>query len=117
MEIFIDLHCREEWPELRELESFGKQFFCLDSIYLVDEMYGSGDAPVSTQPEAKFWLANVSTSSDTAADLRDARSVGQVIYFRQFYRSETWISKVCAKLRRLVDQTAEEDGQNPRLEF
>ena len=119
MERFIDLHCREEWTELCDMDSFEKYDSCLDNIYLLDEMYGSRDTPFPIRPGRKMWLAYISTSSDNAADPKLTQpdfNSSQVIYFTQSYRSEITISKVGAKLRRLIDhQTTNSDEQNPRL--
>ena len=102
VDLFINKYCQEDWVEIRD--TIDECVSCEDNIYILDEFYDStGKTPPLMLRGAKVWLAAVSTSSDALFNPFCIGSV-ETIYLRKLYRSDPLISKLCAKISRLVHQ-------------
>ena len=100
VDLFIKKYCQEDWVQFREtLDLF---LSCSNNIYLVDEFYDSTDTKqLLLVSGAKMWVVSVSTSSDALFNPVFFGNV-QTIYLRKLYRSDPLISKLCAKISRLI---------------
>ena len=117
VDFFIKKYCHEDWVQIREMEVFHRFTpFCCDNIYLVDEFYTSLDSkPIYISPGIKLWLVTTSTSSEDSLDpIFSSCCNVKTIYFRKLHRSDPLISKVCAKLRKLIDQKIEPSDIFPK---
>ena len=95
MGLFIKKYCQEDWVQIRE--TFDGFLSCSNNIYLVvikQLLLLSG---------AKMWVVSVSTSSDALFNPLFFGNV-QTIFLRKLYRLDPLISKLCAKISRLVYQ-------------
>ena len=102
VEIFIKEYCQEDWVQIRETNN--GLLSCSDNIYLMDEFYDSTDRELPfLLSGAKMWVVAVSTSSEALFNPLFTCSVA-TICLRKLYRSDPLISKLCAKVSRLVHQ-------------
>ena len=100
VDLFIKKYCQEDWVQI--CETFHEFLSGSNNIYLVDEFYDSTDRKrLLLVSEAKMWIAAVSTSSDALFNPFLFGSI-ETIYLRKLYRSDPLISKLCAKISRLV---------------
>ena len=107
VELFIEKYCRQDWVPIRE--NIDGVLICSDNIYLMDEFYDSTDRewPLALV-RGKMWVAAISTGCQplfTALYMDTAEK----IHLPKLYRSNPLISKVCAKISRLVDQKGTEE--------
>ena len=102
VEVFIKKYCQEDWVHVRG--NFDNLLGCHDLIYLMDEFYDLSYVEVNFRLiQAKTWVVVVSTSYDALCNPIFFGSI-KTIYLRQLYRSDPLISKLCAKISRLVYQ-------------
>ena len=108
VELFIKKYCQEDWAQIRD--TIDECLTCKDNIYLVDEFYDSTDEQRFLSG-IRMWMVAVSTSSEA---LFNPCIIGSVenIYLRKLYRSDPLISKLCAKISRLVHQKRIERNDN-----
>ena len=102
VDLFIKKYCQEDWVQIRE--TFDGFLSCSDNIYLMDEFYDSTDKKQFLFASGtRMWVVAVSTSSEAVFNPFCIGSV-ETIYLRKVYRSDPLISKLCAKISRLVYQ-------------
>ena len=102
VDLFIKKYCQEDWVQIRE--TFDGFLSCSDNIYLMDEFYDSTDKKQFLFASGtRMWVVAVSTSSEALFNPFCIGSV-ETIYLRKVYRSDPLISKLCAKISRLVYQ-------------
>ena len=102
VDLFIKKYCQEDWVQIRE--NFDGLMRCSNNIYLVDEFYDSTDEKqLFLVSGTRIWVVAVSTSSEILFNPFYIGSV-EAIYLRKLYRSDPLISKLSAKISRLVYQ-------------
>ena len=102
VDLFIKKYCQQDSVQIRE--TFDESLSCSDNIYLVDEFYDSTDKELFLfMSRTRMWVVSVSTSFDALFSPICIGSV-ETIYLRKLYRSDPLISKLCAKISRLVHQ-------------
>ena len=109
---FARQHCFPDWVQISPLEYLDRTLINTETIYLIDEFYGPG--PELTKKlvfsRGKFYIATISTQSKHGMLQSGMSPHAQIMYFRKLYRSTSDISKVCAKLRRLLDRKTDADS-------
>ena len=98
--LFIEKYCQADWVQIcGTVSDFPSSS---DNIYLMDEFYDSTDIELLFLPGVKVWVVAVSTCSE--ALFNPFFISVETIYLRKLYRSDPLISKLCAKISRLIDQ-------------
>ena len=99
-------YCQENWVLICEV--FDGFLSCSDNIYLMDEFYNSTDRKLPLMLlEVKFWAVAESTNFWALFHPFFFGSI-EAIYLRKLCRSAPLISKLFAKISRLVDQEGTE---------
>ena len=102
VDLFMKKYCQEDWVQIRE--SFDGFLSCSNNLYLVDEFYDStNEKCFFLVPGTRMWVVAVSTSSEALFNPRFTGSI-KAIFLRKLYRSDPLISKLCAKISRLIYQ-------------
>ena len=110
VEVFVKKYCQEDWVQIRQ--TINGFLSCSDNIYLMDEFYDSIDRKLPMMLRgARIWVVAVSTSSEALFNPFFISSI-EIFYLRKLYRSDPLISKLCAKISRLVDQKGTEARTN-----
>ena len=111
---FITSHCQPEWVKVSSLRSLGMQIFNDENIYLIDEYYGSGPqlAKFLSYTRGNFIIALISAKSSHDSITTGFETQSLRVFFRRSYRTPEAISRVCSKLRRLIDRM---DGKDSHM--
>ena len=109
---FIIENCQPEWVEVSPLRSLEKLIVNYENIYLIDEYYGSGPelAKCLNYTCGNFFIAVISAQSSHGAITSGFEAHTSLVFFRRSYRTPEPISRVCSKLRRLIDSIDGDDS-------
>ena len=113
VDLFIKKYCQEDWVQIRD--TIDASVSCSNNIYLVDEFYDSTDEKqLSLGSGIRKWVVAVCTSCEALFNPFCNGNL-QTIYLRKLYRSDPLISKLCAKISRLIYQKRNEAAKDEFL--
>ena len=110
---FILENCRGEWVQLCPFSHLQKGTLSTDTVYLIDEFYGSARALIKNFRHLKttVYIATISTKSEYGVFVSNGRLICDNVFFRRVYRSPEVVARVTSKLRRLIDRNEDSKAQ------
>ena len=109
---FVERNCVSEWVKISPLNCLNTTLINTENVYLIDEFYGP--EPELTKrlifSKGTFYIATISVESKHGMLQSGFSKDIRIIYFRRLYRSTSGLSKICAKVRRLMDRKLDTDS-------
>ena len=110
---FILENCRGEWAQLCPLSFLQKETLSTDTVYLIDEFYGSAPALIRNfrHLNTSVYIATISTKSEYGIFVSNVGFSCENVFLRRVYRSPEIVARVTSKLRRLIDRNEDSNAQ------